>query len=103
MVSRSSVVLLTIGTPVDEFMNPAMTIFERALGELAPAHHARVACDPRSTVYPGTTEYVRSALGEHGVEVEVAFCPERIAEGHALEELQTLPQIVGADNDTAGD
>ena len=29
----------------------------------------------------------------------MAFCPERIAEGHALEELHTLPQIVGADDD----
>jgi UDP-N-acetyl-D-mannosaminuronic acid dehydrogenase len=31
----------------------------------------------------------------------VAFCPERIAEGHALEELTTLPQIVGADAEPA--
>lgn len=103
MVSRSSVVLLTIGTPVDEFLNPAMTIFERALGELAPHITPGSLVILRSTVYPGTTEYVRSALSGRGVDVEVAFCPERIAEGHALEELQTLPQIVGADSDTAGE
>jgi UDP-N-acetyl-D-mannosaminuronic acid dehydrogenase len=35
--------------------------------------------------------------------VDVAFCPERIAEGHALEELRSLPQIIGADTDAAGD
>ena len=35
--------------------------------------------------------------------MDVAFCPERIAEGHALEELHTLPQIVGADSPAAGD
>jgi len=35
--------------------------------------------------------------------VQVAFCPERIAEGHALEELSSLPQIIGSDDDAAGD
>ena len=33
----------------------------------------------------------------------MAFCPERIAEGHALEELSSLPQIVGSDDKAAGD
>ena len=45
----------------------------------------------RSTVYPGTTEYVATAFADRGKRVDVAFCPERIAEGHALEELHTLP------------
>ncbi len=54
----------------------------------------------RSTVYPGTTELVRSFLkniGRH--DVKVIFAPERIAEGFALNELEVLPQIVGADSD----
>ena len=38
-----------------------------------------------------------------GCDVDVAFCPERIAEGHALEELRSLPQIIGADEPGAGD
>src|SRR4029078_8470204 len=38
-----------------------------------------------------------------GCQVDVAFCPERIAEGHALEELHSLPQIVGADADPAAE
>jgi UDP-N-acetyl-D-mannosaminuronic acid dehydrogenase len=38
-----------------------------------------------------------------GIEADVAFCPERIAEGHALEELRTLPQIVGVTSDAAYD
>jgi UDP-N-acetyl-D-mannosaminuronic acid dehydrogenase len=57
----------------------------------------------RSTVYPGTTAYVARALRDRGKTVDVAFCPERIAEGHALEELASLPQIVGADDAGAGD
>ena len=42
---------------------------------------------------PGTTAAVAGALG--GIVSEVAFCPERIAEGRALEELSSMPQLVG--------
>jgi UDP-N-acetyl-D-mannosaminuronic acid dehydrogenase len=55
----------------------------------------------RSTVFPGTTDGVERRLHSAGIDAEVAFCPERIAEGHALEELRTLPQLVGANSDEA--
>src|SRR5438034_734051 len=45
----------------------------------------------------------RVRLNAAGIDADVAFCPERIAEGHALEELRTLPQIVGATSDVAFD
>jgi len=57
----------------------------------------------RSTVYPGTTEYVADRLQSLGHQVEVAFCPERVAEGHALEEIGSLPQLIGVSNDQAFD
>jgi len=57
----------------------------------------------RSTVYPGTTAYVAKHLADRGCTVDVAFCPERIAEGHALTELYSLPQIIGADDDRAAE
>jgi UDP-N-acetyl-D-mannosaminuronic acid dehydrogenase len=46
---------------------------------------------------------MESAFEARTCDVQVAFCPERIAEGYALEELSSLPQIVGSDDDTAGD
>ena len=48
----------------------------------------------RSTVYPGVTAMVEKRMAEVGKDVDVVFCPERIAEGHALEEFSSLPQIV---------
>jgi UDP-N-acetyl-D-mannosaminuronic acid dehydrogenase len=48
----------------------------------------------RSTVYPGVTALVERLLAKHGKVLDVSFCPERIAEGKAMEELHTLPQIV---------
>jgi len=96
-------VIVVIGTPIDEFLNPSMAIFERAVDELAPYLADGALVVLRSTVFPGTTEYVTQALQDRGRRVDVAFAPERIAEGHALEELGSLPQIIGADEERAGD
>jgi UDP-N-acetyl-D-mannosaminuronic acid dehydrogenase len=103
MLERAEAIVLVIGTPVDEFLGPSMRVFERAVDQIAPHIRSGTLIVLRSTVYPGTTAYVAAALAERGLNVDVAFCPERIAEGHALEELRTLPQIVGADSERAGD
>src|SRR3954471_12890055 len=93
VIGRADVVIVVIGTPVDEFLNPSMTVFERAVDQIALHLRDGALVILRSTVYPGTTEYVTEELAARGCRVDVAFCPERIAEGHALEELRSLPQI----------
>jgi UDP-N-acetyl-D-mannosaminuronic acid dehydrogenase len=80
-----------------------MTIFEKAVEQIAPHVRPGALVVLRSTVYPGTTACVAQHLAERGCAADVAFCPERIAEGHALEELHSLPQIVGADGDVAAE
>ena len=101
MLRRTQTVILVIGTPIDEFMNPSVRIFERVLDELMPHLQPGSLVLLRSTVFPGTTETVERRIRSAGVEADVAFCPERIAEGHALEELRTLPQLVGVTSDSA--
>jgi UDP-N-acetyl-D-mannosaminuronic acid dehydrogenase len=103
MIGRAETVVVVIGTPVDEFLGPSMRVFERAVGQIAPHLRDDALVILRSTVYPGTTEYVETALADRGCRVDVAFCPERIAEGHALEELHSLPQIIGADHARAAE
>src|SRR5215204_6681204 len=103
MVERTNQLIVVIGTPVDEFLGPSMTVFEKAVNQIAPHLRDGALVVLRSTVYPGTTEYVTQHLVEAGCTVDVAFCPERIAEGHALEELHSLPQIIGADDDVAAE
>ncbi len=98
ILERTNQIVVVIGTPVDEFLGPSMTVFERAVQQISPHLRRGALVVLRSTVYPGTTGYVTQRLNAIGCEVDVAFCPERIAEGHALEELTTLPQIVGADH-----
>jgi len=103
MIERTHQLVVVIGTPVDEFLGPSMTIFEKAVEQIAPHLRDGALVVLRSTVYPGTTAYVAQHLAARGARVDVAFCPERIAEGHALEELHSLPQIIGADTDVAAE
>ena len=48
----------------------------------------------RSTLYPGTTDWLDRHLRDAGCGAAVAYCPERIAQGFAVRELHELPQIV---------
>src|ERR1700752_479368 len=36
LLARTRTVIMVIGTPIDEFMNPSVRIFDRALDELMP-------------------------------------------------------------------
>jgi len=101
LVESTDTVILVIGTPIDEFMNPSVRIFDKVLDELIPHLKNSTMIVLRSTVFPGTTETVELRLRAAGIQADVVFCPERIAEGHALEELRTLPQLVGASSDRA--
>lgn len=103
ILRRTANVVVVIGTPVDEFLGPSMTVFDRAIAQISPNLRQGALVILRSTVYPGTTAYVAQHLARQGTVADVAFCPERIAEGHALAELRTLPQIIGADTPVAGD
>jgi UDP-N-acetyl-D-mannosaminuronic acid dehydrogenase len=53
----------------------------------------------RSTVFPGSTEKIKDYLESKGKRIKVSFCPERIAQGKAMEELRTLPQIISSFDD----
>lgn len=101
MIKRAEAVILVVGTPIDEFLNPTFSVFDRVIDDVAPWLAPRTLVVLRSTAYPGTTEWVARVLAERGADVDVAFCPERISEGRAIEELTTLPQIVGADDQGA--
>ena len=98
MLERTLTIILIVGTPIDEFLNPSTQAFSRVVDTIAPHLRPGSILVLRSTVFPGTTAYVQTKLASLGVAAEVVFCPERIAEGYALEEFQNLPQIIGADS-----
>jgi UDP-N-acetyl-D-mannosaminuronic acid dehydrogenase len=88
------VLVVVIGTPVDEHLNPSFALFDRLLDQLVEFMRDGQTLILRSTVYPGTSERVQRELQRRRLHVNVAFCPERVAEGVALEEIRKLPQII---------
>jgi UDP-N-acetyl-D-mannosaminuronic acid dehydrogenase len=94
IIADSKVVVLVIGTPVDEHLNPKVGDIIRAIKEIEDQLSDDQLLVLRSTLYPGVTNKVYEYLKHKGKRTLVAFCPERIAEGHALTELYELPQIV---------
>ena len=98
-VQRADVIVVCIGTPVDEHLNPKVQVLLSLLEQLQPEMRKGQLLVLCSTVYPGTTELVRDRLREFDQEIDLAFCPERIAQGRALKEIRELPQIVSAFSD----
>jgi UDP-N-acetyl-D-mannosaminuronic acid dehydrogenase len=99
VVAEAENVVVVIGTPVDEHLNPDPRAIPRALEACAPYFRDGQLLVLRSTVYPGVTAQVERMLEGTGRRMDIAFCPERIAEGKAMTELYSLPQLVGARDD----
>jgi UDP-N-acetyl-D-mannosaminuronic acid dehydrogenase len=93
-IASVPIIMVTIGTPIDEFLNPDMKDFVRCFEEMLPYLSDEHLLILRSTVYPGMTEWLDRFVAGKGLHPRIAFCPERIVEGHAVRELQVLPQIV---------
>jgi UDP-N-acetyl-D-mannosaminuronic acid dehydrogenase len=99
-IENSDVVILTLGTPVDEHLNPIFNQIEVVIKNIVHSLKAGHLIILRSTVSPGTTEYIKRYLEANtsfkiGEDIFLAFCPERIAEGKSLEEIPLIPQIIG--------
>ena len=101
VISNSKYIVVVIGTPVDEHLNPQFTDMKRFFEKILPYLRNDQLVILRSTVYPGISEKIRRLLREKLPQLEVCFCPERILEGKAMEELYSLPQIVSGFSDRA--
>ena len=100
-IVHSALVVMTVGTPVDEYQNPRtkplLELAEDMSQHLQPGHCLIV----RSTVYPGLSSHLNEFFKRQGLEVHLAYCPERIVQGYAIHELCKLTQIVSGFTETA--
>lgn len=85
-----------VGTPVDEHLNPTVVDLYRSIDSTIDVLPDNALLVLRSTVYPGVTKRVYDRIESRGRRIHLAFCPERIAEGKAMQEIGTLPQIISA-------
>jgi UDP-N-acetyl-D-mannosaminuronic acid dehydrogenase len=106
--ARARQIVITLGTPsfshIEIDMRDIRSALDDLLGVLAPGHSLIL----RSTIAPGTTDFVAGYLAKHrgfqiGQEVFVAHAPERIAAGRFLAEIDTLPCIIGGVGERSGE
>ena len=92
-----SAYIITVGTPLDKNGNPRLDMITNASREVANNMEDGSLIILRSTVELGTTRnVVMPILKESNKKFELAMCPERTLEGDAINELHSLPQIIGA-------
>jgi UDP-N-acetyl-D-mannosaminuronic acid dehydrogenase len=106
--ARARDIVLTLGTPsfshIEIDMRDIRSVLDDLLPVLEPGHNIIL----RSTIAPGTTEFVAGYLAKHrgfnvGEDVFVTHAPERIAAGRFLEEIDTLPCIIGGVGERSGE
>jgi UDP-N-acetyl-D-mannosaminuronic acid dehydrogenase len=100
VVARAETIVVTVGTPLHNHIETDLSQVQDVLEGIGEHLRPGQLLCLRSTVAPGTTQFVERWLGRNtelriGENFFLAFCPERIAEGKAHEEIRTLPQIVG--------
>lgn len=106
VLPKGAAVILTLGTPMNDNFSPDVTQIIGFLTNFASYFKKGQLFILRSTVTPGTTEYIARFLKEKyewtvGKDLYLAYCPERIAEGKAVEELYEIPQIIGTIDKTS--
>jgi UDP-N-acetyl-D-mannosaminuronic acid dehydrogenase len=98
--ARADDIVITIGTPSFSHVESDLRQVRAAVDDLLPLLRPGHGLILRSTIAPGTTEFVAGYVEKRrglrvGEDVFVAHAPERIAAGRFLKEISTLPCIVG--------
>ena len=99
-ISDAKYVIIAIGTPVDEYLNPKTRQFLEFIKDIKQYLNPRQVIIVRSSIFPQTLGQILSILGNNN-KWHLAYCPERIVQGFAIQELETLPQIVSGFSDYA--
>lgn len=78
---ESYFVIIVVGTPVGDHVNPKFTIFKNFFDEIMDMIGNDQHVILRNTVFPGTTEKIKAHIESKGKLTRVSYCPERIAQG----------------------
>lgn len=105
-IQESDIVIIVLGTPIDENLNPCISILTKMVDENTRFFKKGHLIILRSTVFPGTTELIKQLIEKNtgylvGRDIFLAYAPERVVQGKAIKEVQTLPQLIGAFDDNS--
>lgn len=106
-LSQSDIILVTVGTPTTSQRCVDYSQLYGALEKISEVDLHGKAIGIRCTLVPGTVNKVIVPYLEEksklraGEDFALAMCPERILEGRAIDELLSLPEIVGGTDDVS--
>ena len=90
----SKYIVVCIGTPIGKNLKPKLKEFIDFFKNLKKHLHKDHIIVVRSSIYPGTIIKIEKILKSRNI----IYCPERIVQGKALQELKKLPQILASNN-----
>lgn len=94
-------VLVTVGTPLSDAMEADLGHIRAACEALVPHLSNDQIVMVKSTVPPGVTRRMYDEVIAPAAKVRMAFSPERLAEGKAIDEFTNLPIVVGGVDDAS--
>lgn len=101
LVKDEEVIVFVTGTPVDEHHNPKINDVVNVIKTYLELMNKEQLIILRSTIFPGTTEFITKLLARKFGAAKLAFCPERIVQGRGIEEIFRLPQIIAPSTEEA--
>lgn len=97
--ANADCIIFVTGTPVDEHLNPKLSEVLKIVDSYQPHFKPGMLVVMRSTLFPGTMSHISERMKRSGHKTLLSFCPERVSQGYALDEIDSLPQIVSAFDD----
>lgn len=103
-ISNSNILIIIIGTPIDENLNPRIDPLLNELKKQENNFRKGQLIILRSTISPGTTEMVKKIIEDmtgmkEGSDFHLVFAPERVLQTKAITEIKKIPQIIGCFNE----
>jgi len=100
-IKKKDIIIICIGTPIDEYMNPIHSIIKECIDHILPYLSKGQLIILRSSVSPNTTEWLNKYIAKRKKDVDIVYCPERVVQGKAIKEIKEVPQIIGFFNEKA--
>jgi UDP-N-acetyl-D-mannosaminuronic acid dehydrogenase len=97
-IVNSDFIIITVGTPIAKNKSPNMKYVFKVIDEIKKYLNNNQSIILRSTIYPGTSNKVIKKLNKINLKTKVSYCPERVAQGKSIYEIENLTQIVSSEN-----
>ncbi len=108
-VPNCDIVLVTVPTPITDDLKPDLSFVEAAGRDVFSSikRDSKTIVVLESTVYPGVTTHTWLPIIESqnltvGIDVEIAYCPERFNPGDPAHGVRSVARVIGCSNPEVG-